>query len=750
MLKVNKAYKIIDQPNQVERKLEEAYTILEKKDKKLREEWERLEKKFFGFGRLLFRKRINSIIQQWPICSISPIDIPSSNDLKECSKQRFKTECKTLLERLSYVLVDQYTELLRQKWKRLDSTILESLVDKYLMEYLKSDLRRRYPNNPKVEEIVKDSELMNKIWDLFKELLLNPSLFENEIGYKKVKEEFSRPKLQKIIGDWLPWNWFRHLKSELNLKKLYEEFNYLKEFTVVGEKLNLLSKIKPPTIKFDYQPEDIKALFLKDINKRDLEKWKVFKEDENIQKICGKKTLDLMNRLYLFPTLVEDYFRLASEIDKGNLDLSSLTSAPEWAEKLKQRGIVPTGYLVYKLLSSQNKEETIREWLSIIDSFARGNFDQSSELHRNLEYTRFRAIVDHEKVRRHLKNSFTFADYLRIFEKEKGLEARLTKQDEFEIECLVEEAKVFRDYVLSIKQRAKQLGKECWVIPNFSYGYLPVSPLIDEFEQEGIKVILGVKVGSTECHDNKEVINSRLLKGYRTEIINKQPIILVVDGTTHLIARDNDDRSARYPDAYQGYLNQVIALNDALGFIKVDYSGFGKSKRDLTSLRQNSEFQRLVGIYKEIEEKTDKRKKKPYQFGLWNTAGMNLIIRNQRKKIRQIAPMSPEEIQGPAMIFCNIGLLDDQIPQELKYKYKGLIHTPAYFDDSEKIIDFDFGYDRFGIKYLNALENKVKEAYIKKYGNKCDKVLSIDHMSSLVKYIRRESKRLKVPEPVKL
>ncbi|MHA1691896.1 MAG: hypothetical protein ACTSU7_09710 [Candidatus Heimdallarchaeaceae archaeon] len=439
---------------------------------------------------------------------------------------------------------------------------------------------------------------------------------------------------------------------------------------------------------------------------------------------------ELFDLLYELSIMGEDSLRLVAEVDRGNLDLKTVQNS---IKKLGQNRIRPTSYLVKRLAFADNRDKTIGEWLSEMDSFAQGYFDSTNELHRNLEYTKFRAIVDHEKVRKHMKNHFTFTDYLLIFDKTEEMpESLMTEQDRFEIDCIAEEAKVLRDYVLSVKQRADELGKEVLIVPNLSYGYLPVSPIVEELEHVGINTIIGVKVGSTESHNNKEVVDSSLFKGYRTKIAYEQPIIIVVDGTKHLVARDDQDKAARYPDAYQGYLNQVVAMNDAMGFTEVDYSNAGKTTEDMVRLRQTPEFQRLVDVYKHVIKPDAERERKPYQFGLWNTAGIDLIIRNYHQRIGYIAPTTPEEIQGPAMIFCNVGLLDEQIPQKLRDKYNGLTHIPAYYDDSGKIINFDFRVDNFGVRYLNTLETEIKKAF----GSMHSKLSNGDFVSSLIRYVQ--------------
>lgn len=381
-------------------------------------------------------------------------------------------------------------------------------------------------------------------------------------------------------------------------------------------------------------------------------------------------------------------------------------------QDLERAGFNPTPLTLDLFRKAEDKKALFRAWKTVLDTFAEGGFDAGNELHRHLEYTRFRAIIDHEKVRRHVKNHFTIDQYLSIFEAVSGQQgAAFSPVDRFEIACASHESRLLEAYILKVKEQADRLGRPVWVVPNLSYGYLPVAPLIANLEKNGIEVPIGMKVGSTESHENQEVLNSRLFKGHRKRMLEERPIIVVVDGTQHLIDRDQDHLAGRYPDAYQGYLNTVIALNEALG-AKRGQKFVGKTDDDLVRLRASEEFQRLVDVYGEMSAKEPGEGREAYSFQLWNTAGMDLILRGNRQQVSKMPPFDPSELQGPAVIFCNVGVLHDQLPAELKAQApEGYQHTPAYYDDSGKILAIDVGFDRYGVRYLNRLETEVKKAY---------------------------------------
>jgi hypothetical protein len=366
-----------------------------------------------------------------------------------------------------------------------------------------------------------------------------------------------------------------------------------------------------------------------------------------------------------------------------------------------------------ELLEENQSAEQISSWKEIIQSFSEGKFDSTNLLHIELEYTNFTKTVTDPRISGYIKTGITYQNYLNIYNTSENQAEHFSDQDNFEIECAIEEAKKLRDFIFELQNLAESMGKELWVVPNLSYGYFPVSPIAGDLMESGINVVFGLKVGSTESHENREVFNKSLFKGMRHEIVDKQPLIVVVDGTQHLTQREN--KSPRYPDAYQGYLNQIIALNDALGFIDEDYSYTGKTPEDIEKLRQKSDFQELVQIFK--NSNIQNTNSTPYKFNFWNTAELDLVIRGNRQELGATNDTSSNSTEGNNMFFCNVGLLDNQIPSEIKVKYPNLIHTPAFFDDSGRIVKLSFYHDQYGIHYSNALEKEAKRVYYRDQTN---------------------------------
>jgi len=401
--------------------------------------------------------------------------------------------------------------------------------------------------------------------------------------------------------------------------------------------------------------------------------------------------------------LVQLLERLGESMIQGafrNIDFSRLNQLSEFM------WWTISSYLAYEVLHSSDTDELFSTWKEVLQSFTKWKFDASKELHINLEYTNFQQISWDEQIAKYMKGKFNFQSYASIF-KQNGLKNKFYEQDTFELECIAYEAWLLRDYIFEVNEIAKQSERRVLVVPNLSYGYLPVTAIIDDLEwDDNIDILMWLKVGSTESHSNREVLNPWLFKWSRWKIMNDQPIIIVVDGTNHLIPRHGDGKWARYPDAYQWYLNQVIAMNYANWMDdkeKVNYSPNGKDKRDIERLFDSEDFQILSEIYSWVRESRGGC----YDFKLWNTAWKDLIIRWRREELSTIKNFSPEDIKWPTMIFCNVWVLDEQLPDHIKRgDFK---HIPAYFDDSWRIIDFEYSFDNTGVKTINSIEVALRE-----------------------------------------
>ena len=247
----------------------------------------------------------------------------------------------------------------------------------------------------------------------------------------------------------------------------------------------------------------------------------------------------------------------------------------------------------------------------------------------------------------------------------------------------VYEAYRLLEFIVAVKNKADKLARPVWIVPNLTYGKFAVGPILDELGKLNIEVHYA-KVGSTGAHEHPEyVVKNLFTDDVYLRILKERPVLIVVDGTQHLMPRPEEGKSSRYPDAYVGYRNFAVALNEVISEKKEDkfLDKVHITKNFFSTLHQNSEYTSLVHTLDKLNAGLDQ----PmlfYKLGFWNPAGMPLVVREARKEVQKVTPFNPEDLDSPALIFINSPLLDEDVPADIK-QWAGLqqSHVPAYFDD---------------------------------------------------------------------
>lgn len=380
---------------------------------------------------------------------------------------------------------------------------------------------------------------------------------------------------------------------------------------------------------------------------------------------------------------------------------------------LRGASITPTPHLIQELISSDDQNELIKTWEQEIANGFNNQFDKNNETHKNLAYTQFTTLLESSAFKERIPEDFEFKW---DFESYKQLlnqtveHSRLHEDiEQFEIECAAFEASQMMHYIQNVKENADRIGKEVLVIPNFSYGYIPSIPIYEDLLSQGIKVFMGAKIGSTESHSNPNVFNENLLSGIEEYVFDQKPVIVVMDGTTHIISRGKKNLNSRYPDSYQGFKNTVTAINEAQN----PYTGH--EAKEMPE-KEEDNLRNTYG-YKSFVERNAQRVTniEYYDFKFWNTGEYGLISRELRKESTVPTLFDPEYLTGPALIFCNVGLLDEDIPESIKRDHDigDYEHIPAYFDDTNHIINIQLKASSEGIVLGNDIEPLLKKAYSK-------------------------------------
>ena len=260
------------------------------------------------------------------------------------------------------------------------------------------------------------------------------------------------------------------------------------------------------------------------------------------------------------------------------------------------------------------------------------------------------------------------------------------------------------------------MNRKVWVVPNLSYGRFAVSPLIKDLISDGIEIHYA-RIGSTESHENPTLVKADLFSpALYSRIINEQPVIIVVDGTQHLLARPKDRKSARYPDAYVGYRNMLIAANDVLssGQEQLFKSLVKTNGSFIRRIREKGEYRTLRRRFLRVYNPNIKTKRYLYDVEFWNPGGLELAVREARQEVSRVRPISASDITQPTLIFANSVMLDEDIPvliHDWIDKTKQIHHKPAYFDDKSNILNLIFNVDAFGVNLSDAMNVNMRKEY---------------------------------------
>jgi HEAT repeat protein len=460
-------------------------------------------------------------------------------------------------------------------------------------------------------------------------------------------------------------------------------------------------------------PKDRKSFraFFEKVGK-DLQPLMAIKASETI----GQLEHRLVQRGFDVMTFYKEVFQ--------KLDAETLTGSLEIINEILRQDVFPTRRLITEARGAGDEAGRMalyRMWKNTRQEMREGGYDLEDPLHLELEYATFRRIVDNSRIVSELHKDTSYEAYIHMAQRERRetRDTSVDRQKQAEIVYAAHEATVLEEFVSQVRQKARSLGREVLVMPNLSYGRFAEIFVEGDMRLDDVELAMS-KIGSSQTHDNPYYLDPRFIRSQLLQrFVSEKPVIIVVDGSVH---------TDRYPDAYQGYLNLAIAIDDALADGDIGrYASVVRRKAGfIRSLRRQTGFQGIRRRLARACEGTPRRDKDLYAFHFWNPRGKALKTRSSWKTRRGTLdsrePMKLEELTGPAVIFVNTVLTDKDIPQKVKAKAGGLPHNPAYFDDMDEVsaARLFFRFDATGVHLADALHRLEMDA-VKKVGGKAKK-----------------------------
>jgi len=313
-----------------------------------------------------------------------------------------------------------------------------------------------------------------------------------------------------------------------------------------------------------------------------------------------------------------------------------------------------------------------------------------------LSYGEFRAFIDSQKNKKNV------------------IGTDISSEKMIQLRALVYEAYKILELVDTVRKKSQ---RPVVIVANKSYGPYAISPIRNILNNMGVKII-ETKMGSTTCHespcriswdsDSKSVpLFVEDIEGAITTFAEERPHVIVVDASYSLDAESLQQftrKEARFPDAYQGYRNWFIGLNEGIRKGPADLVGDFQVPNDFLKRLNREEFSRFVEAVKSKGIQVDNNEL--YHMRFWTPASVPLYfceMRAYRDEDPKIVD-TDDDLRRPTVIFVesaieshahypagigawvNTGTLHDA------RKVKG-DNRAAYFDDKDHFNEFRFSYE---------------------------------------------------------
>ena len=397
--------------------------------------------------------------------------------------------------------------------------------------------------------------------------------------------------------------------------------------------------------------------------------------------------------------------------------------------RLKAAGIAPTPDLLDAFSCSGDPNTLLRTWQDEIARIQEGKFDVHDALHVELGYTLFNQSIEKEASLGAEITRLPYADYKKAMtaggvSNATGL-AGYSDVDQAEIHFLNLEALYLRRFIDELRANAQQHGRPILVVENLTYGGVALSPIKKQLEADGVRVI-STRIGSTESHENPGLIRDDVFSDEDLlYIAQKLPIVVVVDGSTSV--GSGRTSSGHFPDAYQGYRNVFMIMNEALGLtadpqirfpVGEQHSGVPLNIPVTPQWDELSSKIRSLGVTPE--------RPKPYDMHFW-TPGEALTIREHHEDLPVTPKISAaDSVTGPSLIVVQ-STMDHQAVVSAAGKDAAAArtlqlvkatgvpaeheHKPAHFDDRKHFAEASVKVTPYGPQAVRQLVKAAETAY---------------------------------------
>lgn len=364
------------------------------------------------------------------------------------------------------------------------------------------------------------------------------------------------------------------------------------------------------------------------------------------------------------------------------------------AVALMKHSILPTPVLARHVSDAVDSSNTglldarIKELMKLKELTDAGKFDPQDILQRDMEF------IDYLKLSGQAAGTSEYKDFVNLPFDDTDPKSLQTlgqlRKSPNEIDAAAFEAAALYRQIVQLRESAARIGKKLVVVGEKTYGYeFVVRPMLPELDNLGVEV-RSAKVGSSNASRDTYLAPEIFTPAFQSRIAREKPVLIVVDGTYNF--------HSRFPSSSLGYLNYIIAVNDALSNGKEELYAelMGVQHSHVELLKSTQGFKELRQRLEDLVSPTEDKSQLYKVMHLHSDAGSAIKYGNLLQT--QFKPVN--EITQPTLILANSVLPPGKLPPKLQN------HIPCYFDDNSENTALFFS--SHGVKAVDIHETLEK------------------------------------------